>query len=699
MKKILGIVLVLWVLTGTGPVFPADKNVFIVAPDGAKLLAHTDVYALVVAVGDYLHFPKRPGVSKDAGEVADALRGRGCQVELLENPSASQLRAALENLVSIRGASPNRALLFYFAGYGLTFKDKDGTSVSFLLPRDCPSKLADPKGFDALAVSMKEVEALSAKSRARQFLLLFDANLTGADLEPLKPEPRSLTAQSVLPVRQFIFAGAPGDSQPGHSAFQESFLKALSGAADINVDGFVIGSELAKYLRVKVSIATDGGQIPHYAVPRNQEFAQGDFIFEVGALPFNKDDLPDVDTKDLFKKEEEPPPVSKDGSQQALSSGSRSADAAAKAADATGPAASAGAANVAGAAASAGAAATAGAAAAAGTTATSASATAASIEAAATVVESAAEVAKAAALKALAPDEISTVRLKEEQKKLEEERAKLEQERLKVEEEKRLIAEQKASLSAETARSSTTSDEVAKLEQERLKIEEEKRRLEKMKAELEATQAALTAQAAKQEAMKAQSAVQVASVSKPQLPPPLIRLRAEPKVITNSNLLKTINDDMEELVEKFPSREALTAPDRFVDNGNGTVSDKVTGLIWQKGLAKRAEFGFAVRGLEAANRDRLGGSASWRLPTTDELLFLYRTMADVAAPPLDLPRGYQGLWSADPAHIQGSGGIKKALVYVWDCDALFGRKIEGLIPEGVGSSFTEHLTKVVRTGP
>jgi hypothetical protein len=61
----------------------------------------------------------------------------------------------------------------------------------------------------------------------------------------------------------------------------------------------------------------------------------------------------------------------------------------------------------------------------------------------------------------------------------------------------------------------------------------------------------------------------------------------------------------------------------FVDNGDGTVTDRSTGLMWQKIGSSRA------RSKDAAGRyiweliyDRFAGYWDWRLPTADELAFL-----------------------------------------------------------------------------
>jgi Protein of unknown function (DUF1566) len=71
---------------------------------------------------------------------------------------------------------------------------------------------------------------------------------------------------------------------------------------------------------------------------------------------------------------------------------------------------------------------------------------------------------------------------------------------------------------------------------------------------------------------------------------------------------------------------AVGMPDtvRFQDNGNGTVSDLQTGLMWQKGDSfKHAQKGLswyqAWEYVDKKNGEKFAGYNDWRLPTLDEL--------------------------------------------------------------------------------
>ncbi len=57
----------------------------------------------------------------------------------------------------------------------------------------------------------------------------------------------------------------------------------------------------------------------------------------------------------------------------------------------------------------------------------------------------------------------------------------------------------------------------------------------------------------------------------------------------------------------------------YRDNGNGTVTDKVTGLMWQQDMGKKIAWDKAIT---QAQQSRLAGHTDWRMPTIKELYSL-----------------------------------------------------------------------------
>jgi hypothetical protein len=83
----------------------------------------------------------------------------------------------------------------------------------------------------------------------------------------------------------------------------------------------------------------------------------------------------------------------------------------------------------------------------------------------------------------------------------------------------------------------------------------------------------------------------------------------------------------------------------FVDNGNGTVTDSKTGLIWQQGEAGYMTWGSALSHCEGLS---LGGCSDWRLPNIKELESLTDdTRHTPAIDPAYFPNAYaSNYWSS-----------------------------------------------------
>ena len=62
---------------------------------------------------------------------------------------------------------------------------------------------------------------------------------------------------------------------------------------------------------------------------------------------------------------------------------------------------------------------------------------------------------------------------------------------------------------------------------------------------------------------------------------------------------------------------------RFINNGDGTVTDGETNLVWQKDPApERITWTEAQRYVDQLNDEGFAGRNDWRLPTKEELLTL-----------------------------------------------------------------------------
>ena len=61
----------------------------------------------------------------------------------------------------------------------------------------------------------------------------------------------------------------------------------------------------------------------------------------------------------------------------------------------------------------------------------------------------------------------------------------------------------------------------------------------------------------------------------------------------------------------------------FVDNGDGTVTDRATGLMWEQGGSKRDKSLYmAKKYVKKLNKKKYAGHDDWRIPTIEELYSL-----------------------------------------------------------------------------
>ena len=85
--------------------------------------------------------------------------------------------------------------------------------------------------------------------------------------------------------------------------------------------------------------------------------------------------------------------------------------------------------------------------------------------------------------------------------------------------------------------------------------------------------------------------------------------------------------DLKEMIEKYNFPFQTTNPGGrfprdYVDNGDGTVTDKVTRLVWQKEASSPVYYWDAHKELEKLNARKSGGHQDWRIPTLEELCSL-----------------------------------------------------------------------------
>jgi hypothetical protein len=304
-SRYLWIILLLAFLLPASQLPATTRGIHVVSKKGQALYLYKDYHALVIGVSDYEWWPKLPNAADDAKEVAARLKEMGFTVKLVLDPTSRQLRTALTEMVYKMGYENNRALLFYYAGHGETETMADRTKLGYIIPKDCPLLKKNPMGFSTHAISMKDIESISLRIRAKHVIMLFDSCFSGSLFALVRAVPDDITEKSALPVRQYITAGKEDEQVPDRSMFKRVFLLGLEGDADLTGDGYITGSELGMYLSDKVVNYTHRRQHPQYGKINNPDLDRGDFIFVPAAKKVEYMPSADAQEKERLRKEKE----------------------------------------------------------------------------------------------------------------------------------------------------------------------------------------------------------------------------------------------------------------------------------------------------------------------------------------------------------------------------------------------------------
>lgn len=104
------------------------------------------------------------------------------------------------------------------------------------------------------------------------------------------------------------------------------------------------------------------------------------------------------------------------------------------------------------------------------------------------------------------------------------------------------------------------------------------------------------------------------------------------QVILRSKAKQLSNKDVMVVLKKYnffdrTKNKAGTFPNDFVDNGDGTVTDRATALMWQKdGSSEGMTWASAKEYINKLNSGQFGSYSNWRLPTIEELASLMKSV-------------------------------------------------------------------------
>lgn len=225
-------------------------------------------WGVVIGIENYLLAPKIPGAVEDAKAVAEVLRKLGFEevVELYDKDASS--RRVQQTLVDFlpRKVGRQDRLVIYFAGHAGITQTASGKDLGYLVPWD-----AQP-GNVSKAVTFEQLKEFSHRSASKHTLFLFDTAVRGWEAsaaQALSLEGRSApeedTEKRAVQVLTAADKGEAAGRMQDRSLFVQALIKALSGEADLDKNGWLMASELGRYVSQQVAAQTKNAQHPVFA--------------------------------------------------------------------------------------------------------------------------------------------------------------------------------------------------------------------------------------------------------------------------------------------------------------------------------------------------------------------------------------------------------------------------------------------------
>src|SRR5690349_24273910 len=225
-------------------------------------------WGVVIGIENYLLAPKIPGAIEDAKAVAQVLHKLGFEevLELYDKEATSRrLQQTLVDFLPRKVGRQDR-LVIYFAGHAGITQTASGNDLGYLVPWD-----AQP-GNVSKAVTFEQLKEFSHRSASKHTLFLFDTAVRGWEAsaaQALSLEGRSApeddTEKRAVQVLTAADKGETAARTQDRSVFVQALLKALSGDADLDKNGWLMASELGRYVSQHVSDQTKNAQLPVFA--------------------------------------------------------------------------------------------------------------------------------------------------------------------------------------------------------------------------------------------------------------------------------------------------------------------------------------------------------------------------------------------------------------------------------------------------
>jgi serine protease Do len=265
-------------------------------------------YAVIIGINQYEKWPSLEYAVNDARSIQKRLKEMGFDtITLLDN------NATRENILKVLGdelpqrVQKNDRVIIFYAGHGQTEELTDGSQMGYIVPVD-----SDTRNIFSTAISMDQVRQFSRRLPAKHVLYLIDACYSGLGLTRsggIPPSDRNyLTKITTKKAHQMLTAGGKGEQaheDGGHGVFTKYLLEGLDGSADREDKGYITFSDLASYVKPKVTRETRNSQIPQYG---NID-GEGEFVFVLTKAAPMPTDTPIMEQEPVTPKPERIGPV------------------------------------------------------------------------------------------------------------------------------------------------------------------------------------------------------------------------------------------------------------------------------------------------------------------------------------------------------------------------------------------------------
>lgn len=225
-------------------------------------------WAVVIGIDDYLAASKVDWAVSDAKAAAQLFRDLGFEeiIELYDQEASSEELRTLFERQLLRKVGHQDRLVVFFAGHAGSTTDRFGDQIGYLVPWDASRESVSH------GLTMEALKNFGRRIMAKHVLFLLDTSISGWQVSQAPTAAREGRQVPVAKTEQQavqVVAAARDEEglvrHGGEGVFMEALSEALRGSADLDKDGWMMASELGRFLTKRIPDATDDRQHAQFA--------------------------------------------------------------------------------------------------------------------------------------------------------------------------------------------------------------------------------------------------------------------------------------------------------------------------------------------------------------------------------------------------------------------------------------------------